>query len=114
VANNSFDIAKKNKADEFYTQLNVIEAEMRHYRQHFIDKVILCNCDDPFESHFFKYFALNFNFLGIKKLMATCYVDSPVAGEQISFFDIDYLKEKSTEVTGLRSTRKITALSGCR
>ena len=79
--------AKKNKADEFYTQLADIEAEMRHYKEQFRGKVVFCNCDDPYESNFFKYFALNFNFLGLKKLIATCYVDSPVAGEQLSLFD---------------------------
>ncbi|HRN69334.1 MAG TPA: adenine-specific methyltransferase EcoRI family protein [Promineifilum sp.] len=81
--------AKKNKADEFYTQLADIEAEMRHYKEQFRDKVVFCNCDDPYESNFFKYFALNFNFLGLRKLIATCYVDSPVAGQQLSLFDAD-------------------------
>ena len=85
--------AKKNKADEFYTQLADIEAEMRHYKEQFRGKVVFCNCDDPFESNFFKYFALNFNFLGLKKLIATCYVDSPVAGEQLSLFDVMTLGE---------------------
>lgn len=83
--------AKKNKADEFYTQLPDIEAEMRHYREQFRGKVIFCNCDDPFESNFFKYFAMNFNFLGLKKLIATCYTESPVAGEQLSLFDVQGL-----------------------
>jgi hypothetical protein len=84
-----FEKAKKNKADEFYTQLPDIEAEMRHYREHFRDKVIFCNCDDPYESNFFKYFAMNFAFLGLKKLIATCYTGSPVVGEQLSLFDLD-------------------------
>lgn len=84
--------ARKNKADEFYTQLPDIEAEMRHYRAHFKNKIILCNCDDPYESNFFKYFAMNFNFLGLKKLIATCYVESPIAGEQLSLFDIKNIK----------------------
>ena len=59
--------AKNAKQDEFYTQLSDIEKEMRHYRRHFKDKTILCNCDDPFESNFFKFFVLNFNRLGLKK-----------------------------------------------
>ena len=80
--------AKKNKADEFYTQMADIEAEMRHYRDEFKGKVILCNCDDPYESNFFKYFALNFNHLGLKKLIATSYSGSPVAGAQLSLFDV--------------------------
>ena len=67
--------AKENKADEFYTQMPDIEAEMRHYREHFKGKTIFCNCDDPYESNFFKYFAMNFNFLGLKKLIANSYSD---------------------------------------
>jgi hypothetical protein len=80
------------KKDEFYTQLSDIEAEMRNYRDHFRGKVILCNCDDPFESNFFKYFASGFNFLGIKKLIATCYAGSPVAGQQLNLFDVHGLE----------------------
>jgi hypothetical protein len=89
--------AKKNKADEFYTQLPDIEAEMRHYKEHFRGKVIFCNCDDPFESNFFKYFAMNFNFLGLKKLISTCYVESPVAYQQLSLFDVKNLDVKSED-----------------
>ena len=72
MAGNS-DLKKANKAkkDEFYTQLADIEIEMKHYRKHFKDKIVFCNCDDPYESNFFKYFAMNFNFLGLKKLVAT-------------------------------------------
>ena len=66
--NKSLNEAGKAKKDEFYTQLTDIEKEMRYYRKHFKDKTVLCNCDDPFESNFFKYFALNFNRLGLKKL----------------------------------------------
>ena len=84
--------AKKNKADEFYTQLVDIEKELNNYRQYFKDKIVFCNCDDPYESNFFKYFAMNFNFLGLKKLIATCYVTSPVAYTQLSLFDVEGLK----------------------
>mgnify|MGYP000361114420 FL=1 len=77
--------AKTAKKDEFYTQLTDIEKEMRYYRKHFQDKTVLCNCDDPFESNFFKYFALNFNRLGLKKLIATCYYSSPIAGQQLQY-----------------------------
>jgi len=97
LATNLFEKAKKNKADEFYTQLPDIEAEMRHYKEHFRGKVVFCNCDDPYESNFFKYFAMNFNFLGLKKLIATCYAESAVAGEQLSMFDILSFEERSTE-----------------
>ncbi len=65
--------AKKQKRDEFYTQLSDIENELKHYKKHFKDKVVLCNCDDPYVSNFFRYFALNFEFLGLKKLITTCY-----------------------------------------
>jgi hypothetical protein len=65
--------AKSSKSDEFYTQLSDIEKELRNYREHFRDKVIFCNCDDPEESHFWKYFSENFEFLGLKKLIATHY-----------------------------------------
>ena len=77
--------AKLDKKDEFYTQLTDIEKEMRYYRKHFQGKTVLCNCDDPFESNFFKYFVLNFNRLGLKKLIATCYATSPVMGSQLQY-----------------------------
>lgn len=65
--------AKINKNDEFYTQLSDIERELQHYKSHFKNKVIFCNCDDARISNFFNYFALNFNELGIKKLISACY-----------------------------------------
>lgn len=80
--------AAKAKKDEFYTQLTDIEKEMRYYRKHFKGKTVLCNCDDPFESNFFKYFVLNFNRLGLKKLIVTCYATSPIMGQQLSLFDV--------------------------
>ena len=84
----NLNAAAKAKKDEFYTQLTDIEKEMRHYRKHFKGKTIFCNCDDPFESNFFKYFVLNFNRLGLKKLIATCYASSPIANTQLSLFDV--------------------------
>lgn len=95
MANRDLKNAKKNKADEFYTQLADIEAEMKHYKEHFKDKVIFCNCDDPYESNFFKYFSMNFNYLGLKKLIATCYTESPVSGEQLSLFDINNIENNN-------------------
>ena len=65
--------AKKSKSDEFYTQLSDIESELQHYKSHFKDKVVYCNCDDPRISNFFNYFASNFKELGLKKLIASCY-----------------------------------------
>lgn len=89
MANNkSLTQAKTNKKDEFYTQLSDIEKELRYYKKYFKDKVVFCNCDDPFESNFFKYFVLNFNRLGIKKLISTCYSGSSIANTQLSLFDI--------------------------
>ena len=93
--NASFDKARKAKQDEFYTQLTDIEKELRHYRKHFKGKTVFCNCDDPFESNFFKYFVLNFNRLGLKKLIATCYTGSPIANHQLSIFDVVGQDEKN-------------------
>lgn len=73
MANKNLNKAKEAKKDEFYTQLEDINNELRHYREHFRGKTVLCNCDDPRVSNFFKYFAYNFEFLGLKKLIATCY-----------------------------------------
>jgi len=73
ASNKNLRRAKVNKNDEFYTQLTDIEKELGHYRDHFKDKVVFCNCDDPVESNFWNYFALNFEFLGLKKLIATHY-----------------------------------------
>lgn len=67
--------AKKSKSDEFHTQLCDIESELKFYKAHFKDKVVFCNCDDPRISNFFKYFAVNFEGLGIKKLLTSCYRD---------------------------------------
>ncbi len=85
AGNSNLNGAKTARKDEFYTQLTDIEKEMRYYRKHFQGKTVLCNCDDPFESNFFKYFALNFNRLGLKKLIATCYYSSPIAGQQLQY-----------------------------
>ena len=83
MAKNNLDSAKTARKDEFYTQLTDIERELQHYWSHFRDKVVLCNCDDPYESNFFKYFALRFNQLGLKKLICTCYNGSPVQGNEL-------------------------------
>ena len=86
--------AKDAKKDEFYTQLSDIEKELVHYREYFRDKVVFCNCDDPYESNFFKYFALNFNALGLKKLIATCYDGSPIAQQELALFPTDEIEPK--------------------
>jgi hypothetical protein len=92
----ALNLAKSAKNDEFYTQLTDIEKEMRYYRDQFRDKTIFCNCDDPYESYFFKYFASRFNSLGLKKLIATCYVGSPIANKQLSLFDDESPENKTT------------------
>jgi hypothetical protein len=83
MANKTLNAAKTAKKDEFYTQLTDIERELQHYWQHFKGKTVLCNCDDPYESNFFKYFALRFNQLGLKNLICTCYNGSPVQGNEL-------------------------------
>lgn len=85
MANKNLNAAKSAKKDEFYTQISDIERELQHYWEHFRGKTILCNCDDPYESNFFKYFALRFNQLGLKKLICTCYNGSPITGKELVF-----------------------------
>jgi hypothetical protein len=87
--NRSLHAAKAAKQDEFYTQYVDIQKEVEAYLEYdpdtFRGKVVYCNCDDPFESNFFKYFAANFNKLGLKKLVTTSYDGSPIAGAQLTF-----------------------------
>ena len=73
AGNKNLQAANKAKKDEFYTQLSDIENELRHYKEHFRGKTVLCNCDDPRVSNFFHYFAYNFEHLGLKRLITTCY-----------------------------------------
>ncbi|WP_286913391.1 adenine-specific methyltransferase EcoRI family protein [Flavobacterium sp. UBA4197] len=98
IPNQTLHVAKFSKKDEFYTQLADIERELLHYEQHFKDKVVYCNCDDPKVSNFFKYFANNFERLGLKKLMATCYKnqenDLNINVNQSGSF-IEYLGDKN-------------------
>lgn len=78
MANETLKSAKKNKNDEFYTQLCDIEKELSHYKEHFKGKTVLCNCDDPRVSNFFRFFALKFNEWGLKRLITTCYKNQDV------------------------------------
>ena len=89
ATNSNLQMSRAGKTDEFYTQLSTIEEELRHYRKYFKDKIVFCNCDDPYESNFFKYFALNFNVLGLKKLITTCYATSPIFYTQLNIFGDD-------------------------
>ena len=93
MAQKGLSAAKTAKKDEFYTQMIDIERELQHYWPHFRDKVVLCNCDDPYESNFFKYFALHFNHLGLKKLICTCYNGSPVQGNELMIDFGDFSEE---------------------
>ena len=98
MANENLHAAKKAKKDEFYTQLVDIENELRHYKEHFRGKTVFCNCDDPYESNFFRYFALNFGALGLKKLIATCYRGSPITGTELRLSSRRAWKITITEV----------------
>ena len=98
--NKSLGDAKNAKKDEFYTQLCDIEAELKHYTRFFRGKTVLCNCDDPYESNFFYYFASRFNDLGLKKLIATCYDGSPVAYTQLDLFGEDFNAETQSRRGG--------------
>lgn len=95
--NKNLHKASQAKKDEFYTQLVDIENELKHYKDQFRGKVVYCNCDDPFESNFFKYFAANFNALGLKKLITTSYVKSPIVGGQLPLFEVEGLKPSGKE-----------------
>ncbi len=93
MANKNLTNAKRAKNDEFYTQYGDIQKEIAAYLEYnpdvFRGKVVYCNCDDPFESNFFRYFALNFNKIGLKQLITTSYKPSPVANTQLSLFGDD-------------------------
>ena len=99
MANEFLTNAKKVKNDEFYTQYSDIQKEIEAYLEYnpnaFRDKVVYCNCDDPFESNFFRYFVLNFNKLGLKQLITTSYKPSPVANTQLGLFGDDKTLTKS-------------------
>ena len=99
MANSNLSNAKKAKNDEFYTQYGDIQKEIEAYLEFnpdvFRDKVVYCNCDDPFESNFFRYFVLNFNKLGLKQIITTSYKPSPVANTQLELFGDDKTLTKS-------------------
>jgi hypothetical protein len=99
MANKNLTSAKNAKNDEFYTQFADIQKEVNAYLEYdpdvFRGKTIFCNCDDPYESNFFKFFALKFNEFGLKKLIATSYKPSPIVGGQLPLFEIEGLKRLS-------------------
>jgi len=107
MGNKSLSNAKREKNDEFYTQFSDIEKEVAAYLEYDADtfrgKVVYCNCDDPYESHFFRYFVLNFKKLGLKRLLTTSYKPSPVANTQLALFGNDDPRPKA------RGRLKVTA-----
>lgn len=107
MANNNLTNAQKVKNDEFYTQYSDIQKEIEAYLEYnpdtFRGKVVYSNCDDPFESNFFRFFALNFNRLGLKQLIATSYKPSPIANTQLGLFGDD------KTITPAKGRPKITA-----
>lgn len=112
MANKNLNSAKAAKKDEFYTQLSDIEHEMQHYWEHFRGKTILCNCDDPYESNFFKYFALRFNQLGLKKLICTCYNGSPVQGNELVFRFAPYDDEPEQKIAHKLVITEVNDMNG--
>ena len=111
MANKTLNDAKTAKKDEFYTQLVDIENELRHYREHFKGKTVFCNCDDPYESNFFKYFATNFNALGLKKLIATCYNGSPIQGNEL-MLKFDDVNEEPKKIAYKVEITEVTDVNG--
>ena len=97
MGNKSLRQARQAKNDEFYTQLSTIEQEVMHYRKHFKGKTVYLNCDDPRESNFFHYFSYNFERLGLKKLIASCYKN-----QDFNLFSLHNVNEKAVwlEYTG--------------
>ena len=97
AGNSNLHSSRADKTDEFYTQLPLIENELKHYKAFFKGKVVLCNCDDPFESNFFKYFAMNFNSIGLKKLIVTCYATSPIVYTELNLFGEEIVMRKKVK-----------------
>jgi hypothetical protein len=99
--------AKKSKSDEFYTQLCDIESELKHYKAHFKDKVVYCNCDDPRISNFFKYFSSNFDELGLKKIITSCYREqsedlfNQVPSERGFFYEYENTPEQKSRLKSM-------------
>jgi hypothetical protein len=122
MKNSNLSKAKKVKNDEFYTQISDIEKELKHYKEYFKGKTVFLNCDDPQKSHFWKYFELNFNFLGIKRLISTHYKCGggsyclEIIGDLNGDGKIDYKDIKRTELKGngdFRSDESIALLKQC-
>ena len=111
MANKNLNAAKTAKKDEFYTEMIDIEWELQHYWPHFRGKVVFCNCDDPYESNFFKYFALHFNHLGLKKLICTCYNGSQVQGNEL-MIDFGDFKDEPKKIAFKVEITEVKDLNG--
>jgi hypothetical protein len=94
ITNTDLNNAGRAKQDEFYTQLTDIEKELKHYKNHFKNKVVFCNCDDPKESNFVKFFSMNFEHLGLKKLIATHYKDANLMTQEAPY-KLEYHGDKN-------------------
>ena len=105
MANANLSAAKAAKNDEFYTELSEIQTELKHYKDKFVGKTVFCNCDDPFESNFVKYFLMNFNGLGLKELIATGYKTSPVQGTELGEKGKPYVLRVTETKPYLRGTQ---------
>lgn len=101
--NQTLHIAKFSKKDEFYTQLSDIKSELKHYKEHFKNKVVFCNCDDPRISNFFNYFSYNFENLGLKKLLTTCHKNQ----EKDLFIQEESKNAVFLEYTGDKNENKV-------
>lgn len=114
AAHSNLTAAKDAKNDEFYTELSEIQSEISNYTDKFKDKVVLCNCDDPFESNFVKYFLMNFNRLGLKELIATGYKTSPVGGAEIGTANAPYVLRVTDTSKYLIGTQKDLDAAGAK
>ena len=112
MSRNDLRNAQKAKQDEFYTQLSDIEKEMRYYRAFFEGKTVFCNCDDPFESNFFKYFAMNYNFLKLKKLICTCYAGSPISHTELDDLPLFGQNNNSKKMPYMIQVSEVTDQNG--
>ncbi len=110
--NRTLSGARAAKQDEFYTQLDDIALEVKHYRSQFEGKVVLCNCDDPYESKFFEFFALNFNALKLKRLITTSYADSPIVGSQSRLENFEGLRAHNDREPYFTSITEVRDIDG--
>ena len=114
MKNSNLTAAKRAKNDEFYTELPEIQAELKHYKDKFAGKIVFCNCDDPFESNFVKYFLMNFNGLGLKELIATGYKTSPVQGTELGEKGNPYALRVTETKPYLRGTQTDLDIAGAK